>query len=158
MTLLEDLQCARPCSKCFACSNSLMLTTTLIISISQMMKLRHRMINQGHSQVGPDLLTVCSVCSLQNMRSESLTWGLLFSCLVFFQAPLLTLLVLLPSHHPPPVSPHPHPHWLHRILLIERRILRAGNCGSEDSCTFGLPCIASQVLLIIFLFTYNDIK
>lgn len=59
------------CSKCFAYNNSLLLTTTFIISILQIMKLTHRMIDQGQSQVGPHLLTVFNVCSLQNMRSDS---------------------------------------------------------------------------------------
>lgn len=68
------------CSKCFAYNNSLLLTTTFIISILQIMKLTHRMIDQGQSQVGPHLLTVCNVCSLQNMRSAYFRDPLLMPC------------------------------------------------------------------------------
>lgn len=69
-----------------------MLTTTLIISISQMMKLRHRVINQGQSQVGPDLLTVCSVC--------------LFPAKYEIRKPNLGTLVLMPCFFLG-TSPHP---------------------------------------------------
>lgn len=56
------------------------------------MKLRHRVINQGQSQVGPDLLTVCSVC--------------LFPAKYEIRKPNLGTLVLMPCFFLG-TSPHP---------------------------------------------------